>query len=419
MDELLRSLRELLAIESVARRDQSAPFGDGVSQALEYTLALCERLGFRTKNAAGRYAYAEIGEGPEIIGCLGHLDVVPAGDNWHYPPFAGTIEGDRLYGRGTIDDKGPTLIALYGAYDVAQEYKNAGRMLPRRIRFILGQTEETGVWEDMEAYVAEEEPVNFGFTPDAEFPAIYCEKGILHLYLTMPLEDSGIVDARGGTVVNMVPDTCWVTTAQRTYQAAGKCAHGSLPWRGENAIDRAVAQVAGEGGKFARAYEALFADDVYGRKLGIAMTSPDSGPLSVNVGLLRVEGALVELGIDIRHPETVTAESITEAVRCAVEPYGFAISRTQAEKSVYLDKTGPVMRSLVEAYRRETGDTSEPLAIGGGTYAKAMDNIIAFGPVFPGEEAREHQPDEYITLESIGKLRRIYAQAFRNLLEME
>lgn len=100
IEELLKSLQELLAIESMARRDQEKPFGNGVAQALDYTLSLCQRMGFHTKNADGLYGYAEIGEGAEIIGCLGHLDVVPAGDGWHYPPYAGTIDGGRLYGRG-------------------------------------------------------------------------------------------------------------------------------------------------------------------------------------------------------------------------------------------------------------------------------------------------------------------------------
>ena len=146
MEELLKSLQELLAIESVARRDQEKPFGNGVAQALDYTLSLCQRMGFHTKNADGLYGYAEIGEGAEIIGCLGHLDVVPAGDGWHYPPYAGTID--------TIDDKGPTLIALFAAHDVAQAYERAGKPMPRRIRFIFGQTEESGPWDDMAAYVA-------------------------------------------------------------------------------------------------------------------------------------------------------------------------------------------------------------------------------------------------------------------------
>lgn len=338
MEELLKSLQELLAIESVARRDQEKPFGNGVAQALDYTLSLCQRMGFHTKNADGLYGYAEIGEGAEIIGCLGHLDVVPAGDGWHYPPYAGTIDGGRLYGRGTIDDKGPTLIALFAAHDVAQAYERAGKPMPRRIRFIFGQTEESGPWDDMAAYVAHEEPVRFGFTPDADFPAIYCEKGILRLHLTMPLTGSGILDAKGGTVVNMVPDACTVTTAAGTYQAAGKCAHGSTPWRGENAIDRAMEQLPAESGPFAAAYRALFSSDVYGKKLGIAMTSPDSGPLSMNVGLLRVEDGLIRLSVDIRHPETAAADHIAETVRRAVEPYGFTLAPIHPEKSVYQDK---------------------------------------------------------------------------------
>lgn len=338
MEELLKSLQELLAIESVARRDQEKPFGNGVAQALDYTLSLCQRMGFHTKNADGLYGYAEIGEGAEIIGCLGHLDVVPAGDGWHYPPYAGTIDGGRLYGRGTIDDKGPTLIALFAAHDVAQAYERAGKPMPRRIRFIFGQTEESGPWDDMAAYVAHEEPVRFGFTPDADFPAIYCEKGILRLHLTMPLTGSGILDAKGGTVVNMVPDACTVTTAAGTYQAAGKCAHGSTPWRGENAIDRAMEQLPAESGPFAAAYRALFGSDVYGKKLGIAMTSPDSGPLSMNVGLLRVENGLIRLSVDIRHPETAAADHIAETVRRAVEPYGFTLAPIHPEKSVYQDK---------------------------------------------------------------------------------
>lgn len=338
MEELLKSLQELLAIESVARRDQEKPFGNGVAQALDYTLSLCQCMGFHTKNADGLYGYAEIGEGAEIIGCLGHLDVVPAGDGWHYPPYAGTIDGGRLYGRGTIDDKGPTLIALFAAHDVAQAYERAGKPMPRRIRFIFGQTEESGPWDDMAAHVAHEEPVRFGFTPDADFPAIYCEKGILRLHLTMPLTGSGILDAKGGTVVNMVPDACTVTTAAGTYQAAGKCAHGSTPWRGENAIDRAMEQLPAESGPFAAAYRALFGSDVYGKKLGIAMTSPDSGPLSMNVGLLRVEDGLIRLSVDIRHPETAAADHIAETVRRAVEPYGFTLAPIHPEKSVYQDK---------------------------------------------------------------------------------
>ena len=173
-----------------------------------------------------------------------------------------------------------------------------------------------------------------------------------------------------------------------------------------------------EGGKFADAYTALFGGDVYGRRLGLNMESSDSGPLSLNVGMLRVEDGALRLTVDIRHPETMDGQTVLDTLRTAAEAHGFTMLPASPLRPVYLDKNGPVMTRLLEAYRRETGDMSQPLAIGGGTYARAMDNIIAFGPNFPGEECREHEGNEYITLANMERLRRIYRNALQNLLEM-
>ena len=178
-------------------------------------------------------------------------------------------------------------------------------------------------------------------------------------------------------------------------------------------------QLAREDVPFAKAYQALFGGDVYGKKLGIAARSPESGPLSLNVGMLRVQEGQARLTIDIRHPETQSAQEVAAQVEAAVKPYGFQIQPYHPLRPVFLDRKGAVMERLLSAYREESGDCSEPLAIGGGTYARAMDNIIAFGPNFPGEESREHQADEYITLENLERLRRIYRRALENLLEME
>ena len=111
---MIAALTELLSIESVSGSgDEKYPYGAGPAMALKYTLALCRRMGFRTKNADGRYGYAEIGSGPELIGILAHLDTVPAGSGWTYPPFAGTLSEGRLYGRGAQDDKGPVIACIY------------------------------------------------------------------------------------------------------------------------------------------------------------------------------------------------------------------------------------------------------------------------------------------------------------------
>lgn len=417
---MLEELKGLLAIESVAERGrEGTPFGPGPARALDYTLDLCRRLGFRIKNAGGLYGYAEAGEGREIIGVLTHLDVVPAGRGWKYPPFTGTVADGRLYGRGALDDKGPAIISIFAAKDLMEEYAQRGLSLPKRIRLIFGQTEENGDWDDLDAYVKNEEPVSCGFTPDGDFPAIYCEKGIVVLTLAMPLEDSGLISAHGGSAPNVVPDACWAETLSGRHSAAGKPAHGSVPWAGENAIDKLMARLEPEGGRFAAAYAALFGGDVYGRKLGIAAESPNSGPLSLNAGMLRVEDGLIRLTIDIRHPENIPGEEIAEKVRRAAAPYGFQVLPCHPMRPVFLDKRGKVMERLLAAYREETGDFSEPLAIGGGTYARAMGGIIAFGPNFPGEESLEHQANEYITLENMKRLRRIYRSALRKLLEMD
>lgn len=417
--EMTEALLPLLAIPSVAEHGREGfPYGPGPAQALNCVLALCEGLGFRVRNADGRYGYAEIGQGRELIGVLGHLDVVEAGTGWHYPPFGGTVDRGRLYGRGTVDDKGPTVAALFAAWDLAREYAARGETLPKRIRFLFGQTEEKGRWTDMEAYLAAEEPFSCGFTPDGDFPAIYCEKTILVVKLTSPLLGSGLLEAQGGTAYNVVPDRCAVGTAGGRFEAVGRPAHGSVPWEGENAIDRCMAQLAEQGNSFAAAYRDLFGGDVYGEKLGIACASPHSGPLSLNVGTLRTEGEQILLTLDIRCPETVPGEGVIRTLTAAVNRRGFTVLPVHPQKGVYLDKDGPVMQALLRAYRDVTGDLREPLAIGGGTYARAMENIIAFGPHFPGTLCCEHQSDESISLEELGQLRRIYKGALRNLLEL-
>ena len=197
-EEMKRSLRELCRIESVAGIDVSddAPYGAGCAQALDYALELCRRLGFETKLCdKHRCGWAQIGAGDTVVGILAHLDVVPAGSGWSHPAYDLTEENGRLYGRGVSDDKGPTIACIYAMKDIL----DAGLPLKRRVRIIFGQSEESGDWDDMAYYREHEELPVFGFTPDADFPAIYGEKRLLNYKLTMPLEESGLLDICGGS----------------------------------------------------------------------------------------------------------------------------------------------------------------------------------------------------------------------------
>ena len=178
-EEMLSSLKTLISFPSISieNNDPKMPFGKACNDALEYILKLGKELGFRIKNIDGYCGYIEFGEGEEIVGIIGHLDVVPADDNWTYSPFNASIKDDKLYGRGAIDDKGPVISALYAMKAVLDTTK-----VNKRVRLILGLNEEKD-WKCIKYYKEHEELPTIGFSPDADFPCIYAEKGILTFYL--------------------------------------------------------------------------------------------------------------------------------------------------------------------------------------------------------------------------------------------
>ncbi len=420
MSEFYQSLAGLMEIPSVTEvGDAQAPFGENCAKALDYVLALCEKFGFRTKKCANLLGWAEIGEGEEMIGILAHLDVVPAGEGWDHPAFALTkveIDGEvRLYGRGICDDKGPAIMAIYAM----KKLLDSGEPLTRRIRIIFGLTEEKGEWKDMEYYVAHEELPSFGITPDATFPAVYGEKGILILELTMPKGVSGIDKIAGGSVHNVVPDFCKCEVEGEAFEAMGKSAHGSTPNKGENAILACMKQV--EEKKSCHLSKFIcekFDEKCDGSLAGCGFSDKESGALTLNLGVIEERGEDVVITLDIRYPVTYKAETITEAVKSSCKPYGVECVQTEHKAPVYADKNGAFITALAQVYREETGDDAEPFVMGGGTYARAMPNIVAFGPLFPDSPETEHQKNEYMRETDLIKARRIYESALLKMLRL-
>ena len=410
--ELLEALERLIRIPSVSGTA-------AVSDALAEALCLCEELGFRTKNCDSRIGWAEIGasaddgSGAPLIGILCHLDVVPPGDGWQHDPYSCTVENGRLYGRGVMDDKGPAAAAILAMKDILDK----GGPRQGRIRIIFGCMEETGNWEDMEYYKSCEELPDLGFTPDADFPAIYGEKGIAMVDLSMKAADSGFTYIKGGEVPNMVPDWCRAVLTDGTeLSATGRAAHGSTPEDGENAITKLMEQAAGHDCTFARFYCKAIGRRLDGSGCGCGFSDAESGHLTFNAGCIAIEDDQVVLHADIRYPVTVTLDTMLNGLKEAVRPYGVVVALRTSMRPVYMDPNGAVFSGLMDAYKSVTGDTeSRPLVIGGGTYARAMDNIVAFGPVFPGRECTEHQKDEYILIDDLEKARDIYRLAMENL----
>ena len=299
MNEMIEALQKLVSFQSIAKEEgPEYPFGKEVHDAKEYVLNLAKSFGMRVTDVPGKYAYIEIGEGPRLIGILSHLDVVPAGDGWTQDPFGGEIVDGKIYGRGTTDDKGPTIAVLYAMK--ALKEKNT---IPARIRLILGQTEENGEWRDIEAYTDAEEIPECGFTPDGDFPAIQNELGAMVFQVEMPRAEAGFLQGEGGTAPNMVPAHARVKTEFGSYEASGKACHGCAPWLGVNGISELMEKVhrAEPENRFARMYADLIGKTIYGEKLGIA-AEDESGKLTLNAGLLEVQGDTATLMVDIRYP---------------------------------------------------------------------------------------------------------------------
>lgn len=412
MNEMIEALQKLVSFQSIAKDEgPEYPYGKEVCGAKEYVLELAKSFGMRAEDVPGKYAYIEIGEGPRLIGILSHLDVVPAGDGWTQDPFGGEIVDGKIYGRGTTDDKGPTIAVLYAMKALKEK-----ATLSARIRLILGQTEENGEWRDIEAYTDAEEIPECGFTPDGDFPAIQNELGAMVFRVQMP--QSGFLQGEGGTAPNMVPARARVKTEFGTYEASGKACHGCAPWLGLNGISELMEKVyqAEPENRFLRMYADLIGKTIYGEKLGIA-AEDESGKLTLNVGLFEVRDETATLMVDIRYPAKKNPDEISGSLVRQFSSYGASCECVYHVRPLYTPSDSPVLGALLSAYREVTGDDSRPISIGGGTYAKAMPNMVAFGPNFPGHENREHMEDEYILVEDFLKLEEIYERALAYLLD--
>ena len=406
---MINALKEIIGIPSVTGTPEA-------KEALEKMLSICDDLGFKTKNIDGRVGYAEIGDGKEMIGILCHLDVVPAGKDWDYEPFSLTEADGKYYGRGIIDDKGPAVLAVFAMKDILE----SGRKIDKRIRIIFGTMEEKGDWKDLEYYKQVEELPTYGFTPDADFPAIYGEKGIVHAKLSTQLEGTGFKTIEGGEAVNMVSP--WVNAELmdgRTFSETGVASHGSLPEKGVNAITKLMEKLEKENVPFAKTYMDVIGYSINGEKEGVNFADDISGGTTFNVGRIYVDGDNLVMEIDIRHPVTVKKETVIPALEKTMNGAGLKVEVFSTQAPIYMDRNGEVITKLLDAYRKVTGEKdAEAVLIGGTTYARSMDNIVAFGPAFPNSEYPAHQKNEHVGIKEFDMAREIYKLAINNLLDM-
>lgn len=429
-EDAIKSLQDLIKINSVqAPAIPNAPFGQGNAQALDYSLKLLESFGFKTVNGDYYYGYGDVGNSElPLFGILAHLDVVPVSPSWEHDPFGAEIEDGYLYGRGTLDDKGPFIAALYAC----AELLNEGYTPKKRIRFILGCNEESG-WKCMEEYTKREEMPSEGFSPDADFPVINCEKGVVYHKVRLAKPDF-ILSLSSGERANVVPDKAEATVSVKeglkeraqsfgaevidkgdtlTITTKGISAHGSTPNKGDNALTKLLGILAPYDETLNWVYKAFEWND--GRGIGLDIKDEKSGELTLNLGVARAADTYLDLTIDIRYPLSITMDEITDIFSTYFTPVHGTVERGAYHLPLYVAKDDPLIVALLGAYNDVTGTNGEAITIGGGTYARVLPKGVAFGPVFPGGESRLHGDDERILIKDFAKTIEIYKEAIKRL----
>lgn len=445
-DEIIKSVQGCVNIKSVEEEPKgNMPFGEGVHKALEYCLQLSNNLGFKTVNVDNMIGYAEWGHGDEMVAVLGHLDVVPEGDGWTYPPYAAEIHEGKIYGRGTTDDKGPTIGALYAL----KALKDLDVPLKRRVRVFFGLNEETGS-KCVKHYVekGEEMPVA-GFTPDAEYPIINGEKGIVTCKYRRKLNQRGsliLKSIKGGIAANVVPDYAEaeillpknkiellkklsekaeeIKIEEKESSVIVRCygvsAHGSTPEKGKNAVTYLLKFLGkldfeGDVKEFTDYFNKYIGTDLNGESLGIYLEDDISGKLIFNLGTIWGNENEINMEINMRYPVTKLYEDFIDTFKEKIKFGNMEEIYLRHKKSLYVSPDTEFIKKLQKVYEEQFNEKAELISIGGGTYAKAMENIVAFGPIMKGQEMVEHKPDEYIEIDLLMKNVHVMAEAIKAL----
>ena len=435
-EQFLNSLQTIISYPSVLNEGENGtPFGQAIQDVLEKTLELAQKLGFQTYiDPEGYYGYAEIGQGEELLAVLCHLDVVPAGDleDWQTPPFEATLKDGWLIGRGVQDDKGPSLAALYAVKSLLDQ----GVVFTKRIRFIFGTDEET-LWRCMNRYNQIEEKADLGFAPDSSFPLTYAEKGLLQVKLHGPgWEDRPL---QAGRALNVVPDKATYkgdrleellpvieqsgvkySEEAEAVTVLGLSKHSKDAAEGVNAIVGLAESLS-----LIQPHPALLfiadavGEDATGAALFGEINDEPSGALSFNIATLSIDEQQSEIGIDIRIPVLADKEALVKRLSEVAASYQLQYEEFDYVAPLYVPLDSPLVSTLMAVYQEETGDQTPAMSSGGATFARTMENCVAYGALFPDALQTEHQANERAKLDDLYRAMEIYAETIRRLAAKE
>ena len=439
-DEVVKEIQSAVRVKSVKEAPlPGMPFGEGPAKALNHFMDLAKKLGFKAENFDNYAIHIDMGEGKETLGILAHVDVVPEGDNWTYPPYSGTIADGKIFGRGTLDDKGPAVISLFAMKAIA----DSGIKLNKKIRMILGADEESGS-ACLKYYFGElKMPYpDIAFTPDSSFPVTYAEKGSVRAKIKKKFNTLQDVVIKGGNAFNSVPNEAngvipvdmlgevrnknkvEFIREGNVYKvfSAGIPAHGAHPEKGYNAVSALFKVLQDFGVKneelkgLVTFFDKFVKMETDGKSFGVKCTDGETGELTLNLGKMSLENNELEICLDMRVPVKIELDKIEETIKKNTEDYGYDFELYSKTKPLYVPKDSFLVSTLMNIYKELTGDNdAQPVAIGGGTYAKHAKNAVAFGALLPDQEDRMHQRDEYLEISKIDKLLQIYVEAIYRL----
>lgn len=431
--------------------EEGMPYGHGAATALAEALSLAEKYGFSITNYDNYVGTADMNDKEKQLDILAHLDVVPAGEGWkETEPFEPILKDGLLFGRGTADDKGPAVAALYAMRAV----KELGIPLSKNVRLILGTDEECGS-SDIEHYYDVEEEAPMTFSPDADFPVTNVEKGRLEAHFNASFEPSAalprLVSVNTGIKANVVPGKAQAsvegfemsvleaaaektekeTGVQFTFEmvdsivnitAVGEGAHAAFLESGNNALTGLLtlfqnlpfadcAQI-----QTVRRLLALMPHgDITGEAMGIAMKDEISDRLTLAFSMLKVTDSTLDGVFDSRCPVCATEENVLYVVKDRLAAIGVTLENKEMIKPHYVDGDSHFVKTLLRVYEEYTGLEGKCQYTGGGTYVHNLKNGVAFGATLPGTENRMHGADEFAVLEELVISAKIFAQVIVEL----
>ena len=434
---------------SVKTGDPAMPYGQACADVLDCFLGMGEKLGFQPFNHeyyCGTLLWK--GESETEIGICGHLDVVPVGAGWTYEPFAGIVEDGKIIGRGASDNK----IAMVTAMYALRYLKEQGYQPKHSFRLFAGCSEETNM-EDIEYYASHYKEPAFSIIPDAPFPVINGEKGLLEIDAQLKKESHVLVSFKSGAMSNAVPayaeallkiskaqaekvaaagadvkageeDGTWFVSAE------GKPAHAAFPEGSESAQVKLAnillkSGVLDDGAKEILESVVSFFSDYYGAGLGIPFSDEYSGKLTHVGGMCAYKDGVFWQNINIRYNIKADYDTMIANIRETMGNYGYELTRISHSGPCFMDPAHPIVQELTAICDHVLGLDLKPYVMGGGTYARKLKHAVAYGPGIPNRARHfgpnrggAHQADEYAEVALYRKAFLIYVEAIQKLDEL-